>query len=478
MGVPVEHSNAWHGGAILVLREGESMEGTVLAGKYALKSKLGQGGMGSVWRADHVQLRSPVAIKLIDQEIARNPEALARFMREAQAAAALRSPHVVQIFDFGADQGVPYIAMELLEGESLAARLERTRILSPSQTSHVISQVTRAIAKAHEAGIVHRDLKPDNVFVVQNDDEEVAKVLDFGIAKASNAFGVSTGSATRTGSLLGTPYYMSPEQAEGNRHVDGRADLWALGVIAYECLVGQRPFEADALGALLLAICTRPLPIPSNHAPVPSGFDAWFARACAREVNERFQTARELALALRRVCGETATPPLGSSEPGLNLGATPSSLSFRGTPPAVERPPTANTYERSVTIEKPGMSRRALFLGVTAALAAIAGVVYFVTKEPAAPASADTTQSAGPVEPAAPSVAAVAGEPTHVPALPSARATVPAAPVEPKVVPETSAPSPNPSQTTRPKAPPAKPRTKPPARATATSKGPAVDLGL
>src|SRR6185503_10771840 len=155
-------------------------------------------------------------------------------MREAQSAAALRSPHVVQILDFGADNGVPYIAMELLDGESLAARIERTRGLSPGETANIIAQVSRAVVKAHEAGIVHRDLKPDNIFVVRNDEEEVAKVLDFGIAKASNVFGVTTGSATRTGAILGTPYYMSPEQAEGNRQVDHRTDLWALGVIAFE----------------------------------------------------------------------------------------------------------------------------------------------------------------------------------------------------------------------------------------------------
>jgi serine/threonine protein kinase len=190
--------------------------GTVLAGKYALVSKLGQGGMGAVWRAEHVQLRSPVAIKLIDNQIASNPEALARFMREAQSAAALRSPHVVQILDFGADNGVPYIAMELLEGESLAARIERTRGLTPAETAHIITQVARAVSKAHEGGIVHRDLKPDNIFIVKNDEEEVAKVLDFGIAKASSTFGPTTGSNTRTGAILGTPYYMSRPRATGS----------------------------------------------------------------------------------------------------------------------------------------------------------------------------------------------------------------------------------------------------------------------
>jgi eukaryotic-like serine/threonine-protein kinase len=278
-------------------------EGTLFGGKYLLTKKLGQGGMGSVWRAEHVQLRSPVAIKLIEQSISTNPEALARFMREAQSAAALRSPHVVQILDHGADHGVPYIAMELLEGESLASRLDRERRLSPQATSAILTQVTRAILKAHEAGIVHRDLKPDNIFIVKNDDEEVAKVLDFGIAKAAGQQ-LGASSSTRTGALLGTPYYMSPEQAEGNRLVDFRTDIWALGVIAFECMLGRRPFESEAFGSLLLAICTRPLPIPSQFGAVPPGFDAWFARTCAREPGDRFQSAREAATELRRVCAE------------------------------------------------------------------------------------------------------------------------------------------------------------------------------
>src|SRR5690349_1329815 len=213
--------------------------GRVIAGRYRLVSQLGRGGMGSVFRAEHMALSSPVAIKLIDPEIARRPEMLERFQREAQSSAALRSPHVVQILDHGVDQGVPYIAMELLEGESLAERLVRVGKLSPEETARIMTHVARAIGRAHERGIVHRDLKPDNVFLVRNDDEEIAKVLDFGIAKATmNSFDVTTG--TRTGAMLGTPYYMSPEQVEGSKSIDHRADLWALAVITFECITGVR----------------------------------------------------------------------------------------------------------------------------------------------------------------------------------------------------------------------------------------------
>ncbi|HEY1535481.1 MAG TPA: serine/threonine-protein kinase, partial [Polyangiaceae bacterium] len=305
----------------------------IIAGKYRLLRKLGQGGMGSVWYAEHLTLHSPVAIKLIDPSIADNAEALGRFLREAQSAASLRSPHVVQILDHGVDNGVPYIAMELLEGESLADRLTRVGRLSPGETARVLQHVARAIGRAHEAGIVHRDLKPDNIYLVRNDDEEIAKVLDFGIAKSNaHGLGASAGGGTRTGAVLGTPYYMSPEQAEGAKTLDGRADIWAMGVIAFECLLGSRPFDEETLGSLLLAICARPIPIPSQRGPVPPGFDEWFARACARDVTERYAAARDAAADLRQVCdgklstsGNYGPPPnapgaLGSQTPAPHFG--------------------------------------------------------------------------------------------------------------------------------------------------------------
>ncbi len=288
---------------------------SIIAGKYRLLHKLGQGAMGTVWQAEHLTLKSQVAIKFIQVDTASHADALLRFSREAQAAASLRSPHVVQILDYGVDDGVPYIAMELLEGETLADRLTRVGRLEPSEVSHLMMHVGRAVARAHEAGIVHRDLKPDNVFVVRNDDEELAKVLDFGIAKSSAMEGLGAPAAvgTRTGAVMGTPYYMSPEQTEGAKDVDLRSDIWSLGVIAFECILGKRPFEAETLGGLLLGICTRPMPIPSQLGKVPAGFDAWFARACARDLSQRFASAREATQELRRVCDESA--------PGMNTNS-------------------------------------------------------------------------------------------------------------------------------------------------------------
>ena len=257
--------------------------------------------MGEVWRAEHLALHSPVAIKLIDPRSASNEVAVRRFMQEARAAAALQSPHVVRTTDFGVVEGTPYIVMELLTGESLAQRLQRQRRLTPEETARVIRHVARAVGKAHLAGFVHRDLKPDNIFIVVNDDEELVKVLDFGIAKAiSGTFG-NEEAKTRTGALLGTPYYMSPEQAQGDRSVDFRSDLWSLGIIAFECLTGVRPFDSEGLGSLVMQICVGPIPVPSQLAPVPQGFDEWFAHAVNRDPEGRFQSARELSHALLSV---------------------------------------------------------------------------------------------------------------------------------------------------------------------------------
>ncbi len=311
--------------------------GHVLVGRYRLETMLGAGGMGTIWRAQHLVLNAPVAVKVIDRTVIPDEETLERFMREAQSAAALRSPHVVQILDYGIDGKVPFMAMELLEGENLAQRIKRQKRMTPQDTFRVISHICRAISRAHEAGIVHRDLKPENVFLVQNEDEEIAKVLDFGVAKVErNA--LSEGTRTRTGSILGTPFYMSPEQAQGNRTVDSRTDLWAIGVIAFECLTGKRPFYSEGLGDLVLAICVRDIPLPSSIASVPIGFDAWWNRAVARDPEKRFQTAKELTEALREALGlepKEASRESPRSAPDIQVTSAPDTA--RDT---AETPPT------------------------------------------------------------------------------------------------------------------------------------------
>jgi tRNA A-37 threonylcarbamoyl transferase component Bud32 len=290
----------------MVSDQSERVPQDIVAGKYRLTRMIGRGGMGSVWEGLHTSLGARVAIKFIEAEYVDSDEARQRFENEARAAAMLRSKHVVQVHDHGVmPDGRPYIVMEFLAGEPLDRRLDRIGRLAPPDTVRILVQVCRALAKAHEVGIVHRDLKPENVFLVwdEEDGEDIAKVVDFGIAKFTGAsMGVS--SSTRTGSVLGTPYYMSPEQARGLRSVDYRSDLWSVGVIAYRCMVGHLPFEGEAVGDLLVKICTAPLPVPSQQASgVPPHFDAWFQRALAREPGERFASAMELAEALATSCG-------------------------------------------------------------------------------------------------------------------------------------------------------------------------------
>ncbi|HEV8200023.1 MAG TPA: protein kinase [Candidatus Polarisedimenticolia bacterium] len=291
---------------------------TVLAGKYRLTEIIGRGGMGTVWRAYHLGFGAPVAVKLIDPKTLGAAGALRRFQNEARAAATLRSPHVVQVLDYGVDEatGSPFIAMELLEGESLAHRLRRCRVLPAADTARLVTEVARALSRAHEAGIVHRDLKPANIFLVRNEDEEIAKVLDFGTARlvAREDAPWADTSSTQAGAVIGTPRYMSPEQISGG-DVDHRSDLWALAVIACECLTGTPLFPPCDIGAMVLQICVHPLPVPSQLGAVPAGFDEWFARATYRDRARRFPTARALADGLQRLFGAGAAAS-GDAEAG------------------------------------------------------------------------------------------------------------------------------------------------------------------
>ncbi len=278
--------------------------GVLVADRFRLERPLGQGGMGAVWQAQHVGLHIPCALKFIHAHAAASTEVRERFEREARGAAQIRSPHVVQILDHGVWEGTPYIAMELLEGEDLGQRLKRQGMLDVPEIVSIVSQVARALGRAEAAGLVHRDLKPANIFLVRDDDREIAKVLDFGVAKSLTPAGLSE-ARTETGTLLGTPFYMSPEQAQGTRQLDHRSDLWALGVITFQCLTGELPFRSEALGDLLMKIMVAPIPVPSEIAPVPPEFDAWWARASARDPAQRFQSAKELAEALSLSLGVT-----------------------------------------------------------------------------------------------------------------------------------------------------------------------------
>jgi serine/threonine-protein kinase len=307
-------------------------ENVVVANRFRLVKLIGKGGMGSVWQAFDQNLNTDCAIKFIEGEHANKADAHTRFKREAQAAAQLRSPHIVQIFDHNIWDGVPYLAMELLEGDDLATRLARVVKIAPSDVAIIMTQVCRALGKAHERGIIHRDLKPDNIFLVRDDDHEIAKVLDFGIAKHTNG-GFDVGSKTKTGSVLGTPVYMSPEQAQG-KDVDVRSDLWSLAVIAFQALTGKLPFDSEALGDLFVKIIVSPIPIPSEvDRSVPPAFDAWWARAASRDPEQRFQTAKAFAESLGAALGQqtiSGMRPELTSLPAVDSGAYGASLAGYG----------------------------------------------------------------------------------------------------------------------------------------------------
>jgi serine/threonine protein kinase len=291
-------------------------EGITIANRFRLMRQIGEGGMGSVWLATHLGLGIPCAIKFVEGEWRRQPEMVARFEREAKVEAQLRSPHVVHVLDHGVWNGTPYIAMEFLEGEALASRLDREGPIDAATTHRVIAHVARALTRAHAIGIVHRDLKPENIYLVPGDDGEIAKVLDFGVAKWTSDWVVS--SVTKTGLLVGTPLYMSPEQARGTKEIDFRADLWSLAVIAFQCLTGELPFLSEGLGDLLAKIMFEPIPVPSAIVPsLTPEFDAWWARASSRDMASRFQSAKELADSLAVALGVAGPSMVAAAPPGF-----------------------------------------------------------------------------------------------------------------------------------------------------------------
>ncbi len=264
-------------------------EGDVLAGRYRLTRPLRSGARGQVWLAEHLALDgTKVAVKLVDRRWAGDDETQGRFKREANAAAALRSPHVVQILDHGVAEGAPFVVMELLEGQTLAERLRKPPRLELAAAHAIVTQVARALTKAHAAGIVHGDLRPGHVFMVSSEEDETVKVLGFGVA-------ATTPGTASTAPAPALPY-QSPEQLKGT-HVDARTDLWALGVVAYECVVGKVPFSAIRAGHLLsrLEKGEKPTPASRSRPGIPAAFDAWFLRACAFDPEQRFASAREMA---------------------------------------------------------------------------------------------------------------------------------------------------------------------------------------
>jgi serine/threonine-protein kinase len=327
--------------------------------------------MGVVWAAMHTVTRARVALKLLKPESTLDPVRRARFMREARAASAVRHPNIIEIRDFlELEDGALAMVMDLLEGESLGARLSREGTMPVEAVAPIMLQVVSAIGTAHATGIVHRDLKPDNIFLVAEQDGVSVRVLDFGIAKSFSAVGELHAplSLTRTGAILGTPFYMAPEQLFGEKDIDARADVWSLGVILYECLAGRRPTEADNVGQILRIVAVGDIPPLRDAAPrVPEDVaglvDGMLQRDRAKRpasLVEAYATlARHAPGLATRAFGEPAAPPPRATEPPTESPGA--------------QPPTAQPLEqeaprvRVIAPQEVGPSLSAAALATTAA---------------------------------------------------------------------------------------------------------------
>lgn len=294
----------------------ERRAGVVVAGRYRLTYLLGEGGMGTVWAAERLDGEGKVALKFLRGAAVFQPQARRRMMREARAAGAIRHPNVVKVHDILEDAGAPVLVMDLLEGESLRKHLADKGALPLGEVAHLLIPVLSAVGTAHAAGIIHRDIKPDNIFLTYLPGGGChVKVLDFGLAKltASEGVALASGELSRSGDLLGTPSYMSPEQAFGERVVDHRTDVWALGVVLYECLAGKRPFPGENVGQILKRIMTCDYtPLATAVPGLPEDVGQIVGRMLAADCAARVSDLAEVVTVLERYA-QVEAPRFGAA---------------------------------------------------------------------------------------------------------------------------------------------------------------------
>ena len=292
--------------------------GRVISDKYGVRAIIGEGGMGAVYEAEHLQIGRLVAVKVLHPKESQKPEAVTRLEHEARVAGRIGHPNICEVYDIGRlPDGSPYLVMERLHGGTLAERIQQLGVVPPHEVVDIVLQVLSALVTAHERGIMHRDLKPENIFLSQRSGMlPVAKLLDFGISKACGVEGMAL-DLTQPGMVMGTPYYMAPEQARGDRQLDSRVDLWAVGVILYEALSGHRPFVAKNYNALLVQILTAGhRPLSERNPALPTKLSRIIDKALAKDREQRFQSATEFLDALRRFKKRWATvPPLQHRPP-------------------------------------------------------------------------------------------------------------------------------------------------------------------
>jgi serine/threonine-protein kinase len=397
---------------------GPSLVGSVIAGRYLVTEPLGEGGMGMVYLGRHVRLPQQVAIKVMRPEMLADPTAIARFNREAATAASIQHERVVRVYDFGETaEGLVYLAMEFVPGESLKAVLAREGALAPARTAALVRQVAEGLEAAHRMGLVHRDLKPDNILVVREaDGREQCKVLDFGIAKAGGAPPDGERGLTRTGFVLGTPEYMSPEQVLGES-LDARSDVYALALVAFECLAGTLPFETATPDRGMMARLMhgpRPLPPPRDGGDWPAALQPVLDAALARDREGRTASAwgfaQALADALAEPLAAEAKPMAGTPPPPEAAGAAP----VAADPPAYPAPSPPTTTS---TPSRAAGGWRVPAAGALVAVAAATGWMATRSSSDAtgatAPSGADSAPIASPVALAPAPALADAPPPSH-----------------------------------------------------------------
>jgi serine/threonine-protein kinase len=445
----------------------EVKPGDVLGGKFRIERVLGQGGMGVVVEAFHLQLEQRVALKFLLPGALAFPETVARFAREARAAAKIRSEHVARVIDVGSlDTGSPYIVMEYLEGQDLSQLLRARGSVSVPEATAFVLQACEALAEAHAAGIVHRDLKPANLFLARYPDgTPCVKILDFGISKITGGSSGRDFDMTRTTAILGSPFYMSPEQMRSTRAVDTRADIWALGVILYELVSGRVPFDADTMPQLCgMVLQEAPAPLTGLSQTGFAAFERVVLRCLEKDTGARYQSVAELAEALALFAPPEAQRSLDrvARLSGAPSGPRSGADSSQARPAAV---PATSTTSLTQT-DFGGTARRGaspgLLLGIGLGVLALAGVGVALwqgrpTADPAAATTAaePTLPAAHPAQPLPPTLSAT---PTASPVPPASAAASSA----PALAPAASATT-NPAKPARPvvgshgKRPPATP---------------------